>query len=72
MLITMEGTLRDLTRAAQRGGRSTVDGLEARFAPLWDLMARCGGYRVVTQLAAILGLIDAVTLPSLAPCGHRT
>jgi 4-hydroxy-tetrahydrodipicolinate synthase len=53
----------ELTRAAQRGDRATVDALEARFAPLWDLMTRYGGYRVVTQLTAILGLIDAVTLP---------
>ncbi|WP_396667242.1 dihydrodipicolinate synthase family protein [Microbacterium sp. R86528] len=53
----------ELTRAAQRGDRSTVDGLEARFAPLWDLMSRYGGYRVVTQLGVILGLTDAVTLP---------
>ncbi|MDZ8171966.1 dihydrodipicolinate synthase family protein [Microbacterium xanthum] len=53
----------ELTRAAHRGDRATVDDLEARLAPLWDLMARYGSYRVVTQLAAIIGLTEAATLP---------
>lgn len=58
------GTLPDsavaLTRAAQRGDRAEADAIAAPLAPLWELFARYGSYRVAAHLAVLLGMADTV------------
>lgn len=49
-----------LTRAAQRGDRAEADAIAAPLAPLWELFARYGSYRVAAHLAVLLGMADTV------------
>ena len=62
------GTLPELplaiTRAAQAGDAGTARDLSAQLAPVWDLFRRFGSLRVVSALAAELGLLPLGNLPA--------
>ena len=53
-----------LTRAAQRGEHDLVRDLSAAFAPLWELFAAHGSYRVAVAAATHLGLIADGAIPA--------
>ena len=63
-----------ITRAAQAGDAETARQLSAQLAPVWDLYRRFGSLRVVSAVAAQLGLLPVENLPAplrpLAPEHH--
>ena len=53
-----------ITRAAQAGDAETARQLSAQLAPVWDLYRRFGSLRVVSAVAAQLGLLPVENLPA--------
>ncbi|UWX96877.1 dihydrodipicolinate synthase family protein [Arthrobacter zhaoxinii] len=69
------GTLPDralaITRAAQAGDAGTVRKLSEELEPLWNLFAEFGSLRVISAIAAQLGLLPQDNLPApLQPLGE--
>lgn len=54
----------DLTRAAQAGDIERARRLSDELAPLWELFAAHGSFRVVAVIAHLLGLTAASNLPA--------
>ena len=53
-----------ITRAAQAGDAETARQLSAQLAPVWELYRRFGSLRVVSAVAAQLGLLPVENLPA--------
>lgn len=53
-----------ITRAAQAGDAATALRLSAQLAPVWELYRRFGSLRVVSAVAAQLGLLPVENLPA--------
>ena len=53
-----------ITRAAQSGDAAVVRALSAKLQPLWALFGRYGSLRVVSAVAAQLGLLPVENLPA--------
>ncbi|WP_405753619.1 dihydrodipicolinate synthase family protein [Streptomyces sp. NBC_01411] len=52
-----------LTRAAQAGDAARATAMSQRLEPLWQLLRRYGGLRVMSAAAEHLGLVDGPNLP---------
>lgn len=62
-----------ITRAAQAGDSAAVRQLSGQLQPLWNLFGRYGSLRVVSAIAAQLGLLPVGNLPApLKPLAVQT